>query len=63
MKKSLSGDESYMHWFLEEIYDQEDVRSLSFSECKTILQNLLRSHPFLVWNNSGNILVRYNVED
>ena len=63
MKNSLSGDESYMHWFLEEIYDQKNVRSLSFAEWKSILQSLLRSHPFLVWNNYSSQLIRYNVED
>ena len=41
--KAISGDVSYIQWFLEELYKEVNVRESSFAICKEILFDHLAS--------------------
>ena len=45
IKTTLESDVSYFQYYLEEMHRCDDVRTLSFSECKTRLQDELQFKP------------------
>ena len=64
MRNQLCSDVSYIHFFLEENYGQDSIRSLDFGECREILKSRLQSQPFLYFlEKTTKSVGRYNVID
>ena len=62
MHDSLSSDLTYVYFFLEDYFSQENVRSLNWNEACDLVRDLLPSTPFL-WFFTKEMIYRYDVRN
>ena len=61
MQASLSDDPAYIYYFLEDLFSQENIRSLNWNQACDLVRELLPTSERYVTFFRSNTLKRYDI--